>query len=214
MKNRFYLSCLRDNVGGNVAFHGKKGHSYVTDLDLAEVYTREEAQAKWDRLRDFDVPISADHADDSSVLRVDMQYIPNKSQVTDKKESYAAFKKGSYCGNDVYWLVGDTGGANLDFDLAKKLDYETAIKLNEQYWVVIPYELANAKKRRTFSYSLYNARTMTQGAGIKKPEHIKRNSRRKANPKTAFNCTGCGQRIWSLNPYEYDFSDPICSRCE
>jgi len=76
MKNRFYLACLRDNVGDNVAFHSANGNGYPTNVSEAEIYTLEQAQNAWENGRGFDQPISADHVDALTVWKVDCQYIP------------------------------------------------------------------------------------------------------------------------------------------
>lgn len=83
MKNRFYLACLRDNVGDNVAFHATGHNGYVTDVSRAQVYTREEAQSAWDGGRYFDQPISTDHVDKKTVCKIDTQHIPFDGVVLD-----------------------------------------------------------------------------------------------------------------------------------
>jgi len=213
MKDRFYLASTRDIFGPNLSFHGISGYSYVTDVDKAKVYTREEAQRAWDFGRDFDVPVSADHVDAATTIKVDMQYINSQNEFPKDCDCFVAYKRGSYSGNDVYWL-NEGGSSCLSFDLAKKLSSSEIRELNLNIWIIIPFESADKVKRRTFEYGNYKPRKMTQGAGIIKPKHAIK-SRRKVNAKTMYNCTSCGQAVWDENPYRLDYSDEVfCGKCE
>lgn len=71
--NRFYLACLRDTVGTNVAFHCIDGKGYGTNTKVAHVYTRVEAQHAWEMGREFDLPLAADKVDALTVDHVDCQ---------------------------------------------------------------------------------------------------------------------------------------------
>ena len=92
MKKRFYLACFRDNVGGNVAFHGVKGTSYVTDVNKAKTLSREEAQRAWDMGREFDMPISADHVDLLTTWKVDIQTIPRETVIDTGVSEWVAYQ--------------------------------------------------------------------------------------------------------------------------
>lgn len=199
MKNRFYLACLRDNVGSNVGFHAIDGRGYTTDLSKAHVYTREEAQQAWSR--DIDLPLSADHIDALAVWKVDCQCIPHSTTLKSGCDAYVAFQAKRWDGNDVYWLTEKL--PSTDFSKAKIFTPDQ-VSENEPGLVYLPYSLANEKKRRTFAASLINKRIHVQGAGIKTPDHIKRDSRRRDSGKTRWNCPGCGKIHWQLNPYDFD----------
>ena len=204
MKNRFYLACFRDNVGTSVSFQCKEFKGYHTNIDKAHVCTLEEAQYEFNHAREYDLPISADHVDALAVWKVDHQYIPNKTQpFTDIHNTYVAFKKGVWDGNDVYWLNIETCSTSTDFDEASVFDYLIAKKLDSKY-VVIPFSMANNVKRRTFDFRKLNKRTMVQGAGLKTPEYLKKASRRKSNPMTRFNCPSCGKISWQEYPYDFE----------
>ncbi|EFT5660644.1 hypothetical protein NL985_005165, partial [Escherichia coli] len=56
MSNRFYMMCSRETVGNNASFHCHNGNGYSSDIDLAHVYTLEEAQKAWNCGRDIDQP--------------------------------------------------------------------------------------------------------------------------------------------------------------
>jgi len=206
MKDRFYLACFRDNVGSNVSFHCIDGKGYATDISKAHVYSREDAQKEWDTGRTYDRPISADHVDELAVWKVDHQYIPNETQIIDGVVGYAVFVKGQFDGNDVYWLNKQSFETSTDFEMASYFLLEEIRGLGQIY-VAIPYHLADKAKRRTFDFSKYNPRTMTQGAGLKMPEHLKKAKHRVKNPKSRFNCPSCGKIVWQFNPYEFDHCD-------
>ncbi|PIJ43291.1 hypothetical protein [Tatumella sp. OPLPL6] len=199
MKNRFYLSCQRDNVGGNMAFHGQNGQGYHTNIDKAHVYTREEAQRAWELGRDFDVPISADHVDALTIWRVDHQYIPYENLLVDGCDQYVAFVKGSWNGNDVYWLTEYR--TSDDFSKVKVFSQPD---LSDKELVWMPYSVANEQKRRTFDVSNYSPKRMTQGAGIKMPGHVKRAKNRKKNPLCRINCPDCGRINWQEHDYHFE----------
>lgn len=206
MRNRFYLACTRDNVGSNMAFHGKGG--YPTDLSKATVYTREEAQRAWDGAREIDQPVSADHVDALAVYKVDCQHIPYETTLDDS-DDFVAFMKGAWDGNDVYWHANNR---TTDFTLASRFKKTEAAQLGE-CWVVIPFSLADKVKRKTFDHRHFNARTMVQGAGLKTPDHIKRNRRRRGSNKTRMNCPSCGKLNWQYNPHDFErCSSTLCDR--
>lgn len=209
MKNRFYLACFRDNVGSNVSFQRHEFNGYHTDIDQAHECTLEEAQWEFDHAREYDLPISADHVDELSVWKVDCQYIPKETQpFTDIHNTYVAFQKGIWDGNDVYWLISENQNTSTDFDQAYVMGVEKAKKLSSRF-VVIPYDSASKAKRRTFDFKKLDKRTMVQGAGLKMPEHLKKENRKKEDPMTRFNCPECGKINWQHNPYDFEG----CSHC-
>ncbi|WP_275382015.1 hypothetical protein [Xenorhabdus bovienii] len=58
MKNhKFYMACLRDTVGSNMACYCVYGAGYTTDISKAHIYSRKEAQRSWDSERDIDLPV-------------------------------------------------------------------------------------------------------------------------------------------------------------
>lgn len=197
MSRIFIMACLRDNVGSNTAFHASEGRGYITDIDKAEKYTKEEAQRYWDGAREFDLPLDFKQVEAQAIYKVDMQFIPN-STVIDGLGKYAAFKKGRYDGNDVYWMA-DNGEVTTDFSKAHVLNYPL-----DNDFISIPYFLAECRQRRTFDHSKINKRKMVQGAGLVTPKHIKRQSRRVENAKKMFNCEGCGRISWQHNPYDFE----------
>lgn len=168
MKDRFYLACFRDNVGSNVAFHAVDGRGYTTDISKAHVYNKEQAQHAWENAREYDQPISADHVDKMAVYKVDCQYIPSETKITDE-EYYATYAKKMWDGNDVYFQSVD--GLTTNFSKALKITKHDALLFFADK-ILIPYSIAENVKRKTFQFSNLNKRKMVQGAGLVTPERI------------------------------------------
>lgn len=191
-----------------MVFHRHDGCGYSTDIDQAHVYTLEEAQKEWNY--GDEAPISADHVDALAVWKVDHQYIPNKSQrFTDIHNTYVAFEKGMWDGNDVYWLISENQNISTDFEQAYVMGADKAKKLSSRF-VVIPFDLADKAKRRTFDFKKVDKRTMVQGAGLITPEHIKKVNRRNPNPMTRFHCPECGKINWQEYPHEFEGCNHCC----
>lgn len=199
MKDRFYLACLRDNVGDNVAFHAIDGLGYTTDVRKAHTYTREQAQRAWDNGRYFDLPLAADYVDANTVFKVDMQYIPNETQLSDH-ETWVAYQPMRYNGNDVYWITAITPTLAVDSAI-RFTRSEVDPRITD--FIYVPLDKVNEVKRPTFANALINKRKMVQGAGLITPPHIKRMKTRKANPMTRFNCPSCGRINWQHDPHEF-----------
>lgn len=200
MTDRFYLACLRETVGNNMSFHCWNGQGYSSNIDTAHVYNLEEAQRKWDLGREIDLPVSADAIDAATIWHVDHQVIPCESVTDDNCNAWVAFIKGQWNGNDVYWL------SNLlptdDFSKARVFSQPDT---SEGNLVWMPFATADAKKRRTFSITLLDRRRMIQGAGLRMPEWLKKQNRRKGSSgKTRWNCPHCGKISWQFNPYDFD----------
>ncbi|EKN4861460.1 hypothetical protein [Yersinia enterocolitica] len=199
MQNRFYMACLRDTVGRNMAFHCYRGCGYATDIGKAHIYTLEEAQKSWNLGRDIDLPVSADAIDAAAVWHVDHQLIPSKNTIETDCAGYVAFIKDKWNRNDVYWL-SDLMPTD-DFNKAKVFP-EPDVTESSLVW--LPFVTADAVKRRTFNIDQLNRRTMIQAAGLRVPDWLKRQTRRKSSGKTRWNCPHCGKISWQYNPYDFD----------
>ena len=207
MKDRFYISCQRDNFGGKVVFHKKGKRGYTTNIGEAEELNRADAQNDWDCGREFDVPLSADHVDAVALYFVDMQVIPHETTITDEQE-YVAFLSGAYSGNDALF-VKDCGNSYI-YTGAKVFTREEAKKGLKNY-VFIPKSLAEQNKRLCLLVDLVDNRKFITGAGIKIPDRIKRERRRSQTGLTRWNCPKCGKINWQYNPYDFmGCSDIIC----
>lgn len=204
MQNRFYLACLRDNVGSNVSFHCVDGRGYHTDIGRAEVYTKEEAQQAWDRGRDFDLPLSADQVDALAVYHVDCQLLPNETTIEPGCTEYVGFVKGRWDGNDVYWLTRTT--AKTDFSQAVSFEAPE----QDPDVVYLPRHMAEKVKRRTIQIQNVNRRKMVTAAGLVIPDHIKKAKRRSHSGLNRMNCPECGRISWQMNPYDFDGCSNLC----
>ncbi len=204
MKNRFYLTSSHGYLGSNVVWHRHNEQGYTTDIDQAHVYTREEAQQAWSESWGESEAISADHVDALAVWKVDCQYIPKVTQpFTDIHNTYVAFEKGKWDGNDVHWIISERLSTSTDFDLAYVMGVDRAKELGSNF-IVIPFSMADSVKRRTFDHIKINRRVMVQGAGLKACHKIKQDRRRKENPMTRFHCPACGRISWQHNPHDFD----------
>ncbi|MEE9647950.1 hypothetical protein [Enterobacter soli] len=199
MKNRFYMLCLRETVGGNASFWCRNGHGYNTNIDQAHVYTLEEAQSRWNTAREIDQPISADSVDALAVYHVDHQHIPGETTLVDGCTQYVAFEKGRWDGNDLYWL---SNGSLPTTNFANASVFNEPGELEGLVW--LPFSLVDSKKRRTFAIRQMDARKMVQGAGLRIPDHIRKARRRKGSTKTRWNCPVCGRFVYQDNPYDFE----------
>lgn len=206
MSNRFYLACTRNRVGSNEGFWVQDGAGYTTNLDKAHVYTLEEAQKAWNSYREIEQPLCADQVDALAVWKVDYQYIPHDTTLTDTDE-YVAYIWNRHDGNDVYFLTEFR--ESLNFLEAKKYSKISASENKDDSLVFIPFDLADSKKRRTFDFSLINRRKMITSAGLITPDHIKRFRRRVSTGRVRFNCPNCGKINWQYNPEYFEG----CSHC-
>lgn len=205
----FYMICTRDTVGSNASFHCKDGKGYATDIDKAHVYTLEEAQRAWEHGRSIDQPVSKFWVDALADYHVDCQYIPRETVIQEGCTSYVGYVKGDWDGNDVYWLTEGYKPVT-NFSFAKQF-CEPDLTMDNIVW--LPFDIADAQKRRTFCLSSFKARTMVQSAGLRIPEWLKKQRRRKGSSgKTRWNCPCCGKISWQHNPYDYDGClDRCCS---
>ncbi len=191
-----------------MSFQRKDFKGYHTDIDQAHECTLEEAQRHYNHAREYDQPISADHVDELVVWKVDHQNLPTKSDLTPSDE-YVVFMKGRWDGNDVYWS-NLNGHSSTDFSQALRIGRTAAECINDNDFIVVPFDLANRHKRKTFDFRKLNNRTMVQGAGLKMPEHLKKTKRKKEDSKTRFNCPECGKINWQHNPYDFDGCNHCC----
>lgn len=205
MKNmteqKFYLACLRDNVGSNTAFHAINGKGYVTDIRKAEVYSREQAQKAWECGRSYDFPVSKFWVDSLSTFHVDCQHVPVESILDRNCDKFVGFVKGKFDGNDLYWLC-DNYIPVTDFSNASFYDAPDPT-IHGIVW--LPQLLVETVKRPVFPHRLIDRKTMIQHCGLKQPDWFRKERRRKHHSlKIRMNCPDCGRINWQLNPYSFE----------
>ncbi|MCU8075858.1 hypothetical protein [Shewanella sp. SM29] len=213
MNPLFYLRDSRDNVGSTCMFWADRG-GYTSNLELAEVFTLEEAQRQFNS-RHTDVPLSKELVDEQSTVRVDHQYLGDEGEKSGCDE-YVIRIGDRTDGNDVYWLTVDF--SSVSYKASAVFAYQVAlVRVNElktQGIVATIYAKTDidAIARRTFQAANINERSMITAAGIRKP---KRPRTRRTTGKTRGNCPHCGCITWGLNPYEaYSCADQYSERME
>ncbi|WP_338727881.1 hypothetical protein V8687_08705 [Shewanella baltica] len=213
MNPLFYLRDSRGNVGNTCMFWADRG-GYTSNLDLAEVFTLEEAQRQFNS-RHTDVPLSKELVYEQSTVRVDHQYLGDEGEKSGCNE-YVIRIGDRTDGNDVYWLTVDF--SSVSYKASAIFAYQVAlVRVNElktQGIVATIYAKTDidAIARRTFQAANINERSMITAAGIRKP---KRPRTRQTTGKTRGNCPHCGCITWGLNPYEaYSCADQYSERME
>ncbi|UKA04977.1 hypothetical protein [Photobacterium damselae] len=169
-KNRFYKTSPHGHVGTNVSFHSKLRDGYTTNIDNAQLFTREQAQSDVDcGRRRFEKTeelfLSADDVDELTVLKVDHQYISQTyPENKDPNDEYVIYRKNCWDGNDL----GFAYGASHNFDYSKaRVFSESELESIDCYdWIAVPKSHCDEFARPTFQYSKIDRRAMIVCAGI------------------------------------------------
>lgn len=122
MVPKYLLVCSRDNVGENLAFHANEGFGYTTNLNNAHTYSKREALAIKETLREFEYFVELEKALEFACWKVDSQLVMR----ADKSISgpYLMYRNGMWSGNDLYFF-SKSGSLNLDVNEAMEfLDFE------------------------------------------------------------------------------------------
>ncbi|HDY7487860.1 TPA: hypothetical protein RQL24_003372 [Vibrio vulnificus] len=212
MKNAFYKT--NGFVGSSVMFWAIDGLGYTSNIDLAEIFTHEEAQRDVDNrcLRNPDeIPLCAESVNALSQWRVDCQYVKKTyPEFTDPNDEYVLVKKGYWDGNDLAFGTG----IDWDFDYSKAksfsaFDVEAYIERDHPTLTIVPRYHTDEIARRTFQKQNINRRKMISGAGV---VGLRQKKQRKTSGKNRFNCLICGKLVWE---YAHPDDEVICSsaRC-
>lgn len=193
MENEFYLRDTRSDIGSTCIFWAKNGCGYVSDLDKAEIFSREDAQKHADRRGHF-IPLSKRKVDEVSTLRVDMQRL--KLNVDFSKGIIIHKNSSRYDGNDIYFDDG-SGGTTANYNEAKTYQLDGDFSKNSGF--ALSKAFLNTICRRTIQSENINHRKMITASGIK--YRAPRKQRMKTG-KTRGNCPECGKITWDYNPYE------------
>jgi hypothetical protein len=208
----FLMACTRETVGGNMSFHRKEGGGYSTDISLAHIYTKEEAQRKWEHGREIEQPVALSVIEPLVILKVDCQCIPHENTFDDNM-NYVAFRANTWSGNHLFWMT-EEGYISLDFTQAKVITKDEARALSEtEEYIVIPFPMADRAKAPNFAIEHFNPRTMVQSQGLIIPHKVKLIRRRKPRSNARFNCPCCGKMNWqpvNIEPYLLSCSDDDC----
>lgn len=208
MKNAFYKT--NGFVGSSVMFWAIDGRGYTSNIDLAEIYTREQVQRDVDNdwLRDKDeFPLCAESVNALSQWRVDYQYVKKTyPDFTDPNDEYVLVKKGHWDGNDLAFGTG----IDWDFDYSKAksfsaFDVKAYIERDHPTLTIVPRYHTDEIARRTFQKKNINRRKMISGAGV---FGLRQKKQRKTSGKNRFNCLICGKLVWE---YAHPDDEVICS---
>lgn len=197
MEKLFIMCCTRDQVGTSASWHAQGG-GYTTDILKASVYTKEEAQRYWNSGREIDIPVSRKHAYKSSYLAVDCQNVDSLG-LNDYADMYVKAKKGRWDGNNLFFLKEDGSYTN---NIESGLYITDKKPEPEECNLIYSFSDVVWASRSVFDWNKYNARVMTQGAGLVIPDRIKKIRRRKPQAQNRINCTKCGVFFYSGNPYQ------------
>lgn len=190
MSKLFYLQDNRGNVGANLMWWAKDGKGYTSDLDRAEVYTHDQAQAQHD-CRESDIPWTKEYVDQHAERAVDMQYLSRAAaDVAVQREFYLQYD-GRYSGNDVVWLTPG-GGTTTDPEKALR----AAVDALPQGFILWPCAYIDSLSTRRVAVadklSLVSA-LLNTGIVLRKPTKP---------PRETYRCVGCGRimsekQMWS-----------------
>lgn len=213
--DRFYKT--NGFVGSSVLFWAIDGRGYTSNIDLAEIYTREEAQRDVDNdwLRDKDeFPLCAEAVNSLSQWRVDCQYVKKTHpEHQDPNDEYVSVKRNYWDGNDLAFATA-LFGWSFDYSEAtvfSKEDVEPYIENKNPNFYFIPKCHTDEIARRTFQKQSINRRKMITAAGI---TGLRQKRFRKATGKFRFNCIVCGRIVWE-HAHPDDFETITCSHaCE
>ncbi|EKO3679208.1 hypothetical protein M3905_000890 [Vibrio metschnikovii] len=201
-------------VGSTVLFWAIDGRGYTTNIDRAEIYTREQAQRDVDNdwLRDKDeFPLSAESVNALAQWRVDSQCVKKAyPEFTDPNNEYVSVKRNCFDGNDLAFGTGMDW--DFDYSNAKSFssdDIDPYIESGNQNMYFVPRFHADEIARRTFQKKNVNRRKMITAAGI---VGLRTERKRQSTGKTRFNCIICGKLIWE---YAHPDTELTCSSsCE
>lgn len=188
----FYLQDARQHayVGDGLAFHCKEGKGYATDLDKAELMTREEAISANQR-RSTDIPWPQDYIDGKSHFGVDCQYLKDDDacKMVTPGCLFVYQMPNKWNGNDVYWSYsGHDVGPN--FNLAINLPYP--LRSDRVAW---PLEYIKTKTRRIVHRQNVSIKQALRGLGIT----LKKEPVYKSPP---VKCEHCGRFLKEQQRYD------------
>lgn len=123
MEDLYYLQDSRDHVGNDVLFWAKGSSGYTTNIDKAELFTKEQAVSQ-NKCRETDIPWPKSYIDKKTIPAVDMQYI-NRNEALQgtgielkkpekiKKETYRCYHCGIFMSKRQYYATcNKCGGSN------------------------------------------------------------------------------------------------------
>ncbi len=205
MSRQFYLQDSRSHVGDGLQFWGKDSRGYVTDLDKAELFTKEKACSH----RDTDIPWPKDYIDQRAHYGVDHQLMEQAASDALLVPGCRVYVHvtGDWNGNDVYWVGFNKGQVTEDLGRAANIKLEDAREQFAEGIKAGTRKLWSANyidtiRRRLVHRQNVDIKQALRGTGIKLPKPWKPSYGR------AFNCSGCGRFRPEVQRY---FDCPHCN---
>lgn len=200
MSDQFYLQDSRPHayVGDGLSFWGFGGSGYVTDLDKAQLFTKECACDH----RDTDIPWPKAYIDARTRIGVDCQYVTLSEAFDQYPDSTDFYIQKPQCwnGNNLIWLCEDgTTSSNLS-KAARVPRAETVSwigRLGSSGALVWPCAYIDRHSRRLVERDDVSIKEALRGTGIKLPKELKPR-------EMMFNCHGCGRFISDRQRFQHD----------
>ena len=202
--NEFLLQNSSESVGSRLQWW-RLGGGYTTNVDEAEVFSRQAAVAQH-HCRESDLPWPLDKVSPHTHTAVDCQYVAQQD-LTCLPADTPCYVQKSRCwdGNDLYWITPEKSlSANLAtaqvFTMADAL-LSFGGEANAASYVIWPKEYIDAKSRRVAHNATMSVQKALKGTGIE----LMRPRRRRRSTAT---CGGCGR--FSSTAQIYSGACPHC----
>lgn len=122
----FYLQNTDAKLGTRITWRGDGG--YTTNLDLAKVFTQEEALARHHEREAF-IPWPVEYVAPKTHTAVDCQYLSEQDLTVLPADTPCYVQlKSNWGGNDLYWGTAD-GGFDANLDRAHPIPLAEALAL-------------------------------------------------------------------------------------
>lgn len=198
MSDLFYLQDSRSNVGSRAMFW-KEGGGYTSNLDEADIFTREKAVQQYED-RETDLPWPKSYVDALAQLGVDFQYLGQEvsaSATSQPGPFYVALRR-DWDGNDLIWkrMPGD-GSPSSNLHDAGIWNADEAVQFFAQGYCVWPKCYIDGKSRRVVMAALLNHKRALRGVGLQLPKVERPRIRRYTT-----NCVGCGRFLSDRQIYD------------
>lgn len=198
-EDSYYLQDSRSLTGTNLMFWAKGG-SYTSDIERAEVFTKEAAVAQ-NQSRSSDLPWPKSYIDARTRPVVDHQYLKDKP--TTEGDAFYAQVRGRFDGNDITLLAKEGTKETTNLAHAKVFSREEVFMewIGNSQLTVWPKHYIDGKQRRAVSSLNVNSKESLKGTGIVVKQY-------KQVSKDRYRCGRCQCFMTAENYYTQD-----CSRC-
>lgn len=197
MADLFYLQDSRSNVGSRAMFW-REGGGYTSNIDAAELFTRERAVGQFES-RESDLPWPVDYVRARVEVGVDSQYLTRSEAEAYRNQDgrvYVAYVR-EWDGNDLVWRGGKGPTANLE-DAIHPGAADTAgyVAQGFEMW---PCGYIVERSRPVVRAALLDHKQALRSVGLKLP-NLKRPRHRSYNCR--INCDSCGRFISERQRFE------------